>query len=475
MHTPRQSRRRRRLFLTLSVAAGLALAVPTIAPAEDDVDAQPAAAEPEVCTSPDVASLAAVECVGAAAPDEGSQSEPTAALAVATLDAAFSRTFQTPANVALPAYCRIPAQVVLYTSSDWLRAGQKLIADASPCAEYYISIPPLAADKTRFRVLQDDLVRAVDGDENRIHPIAEIHTGGWQAWVALNKKSWYEAGVEARVRMADAGYGSLPGEIWAINEFSSAVRLGNGSARRNMLELMRGLHDGAPGMAPMRGIVFVIGLSQTVADTSVYRNTLRGWLQDAPFWTEIDRYVDFFAQEVYADVRNWGVEGSSRHERAEHLNDYLEHLAILAGAGPETAAAARTFMTRTYVPLANAAWPWDFGFGWTMVEPDVMAHFVATQTYAIRHFAGTNPHSFPGNRIGFAYAPNSRAGVTLPDLAVGTGLILDRLASGLHYAYNRGGSSPVGACGPPGEHVWCEANVAGALFNSAWRLLASWE
>jgi hypothetical protein len=457
------------------MAVGLVLALPAMAAAEDDVDAPPATAQPEVCTSPDVASLAAVECAGAVAPDEESQTDPAAALAVATLDAEFSRTYQTPADAGLPAYCRIPAQVVFYTSSDWLRLGQKLIADASPCAEYYISIPALAANKTGFRVLQDDAVRAIDGDENRIHPVAEIHTGGWQTWVAQNRTTWYEAGVEARRRMADAGYGSLPGEIWAINEFSSAVRLGNGNARRNMLELIRGLHDGAPGMTPMRGIVFIIGLSQGVADTSVYRNTLRGWLQDTPFWTEIDRYVDFFAQEVYADVRHWGVEGSSRHERAEQLNDYLEHLAILADAGPETAAAARAFLTRTYVPLANAAWPWNFGFGWTVVEPEVMAHFVATQTYAIRSFAGKNPHSFPGNRIGFAYAPNGQAGLTLPDLAAGTGMIADRLGSSLHYAYNRGGSSPVGACGPPGEHVWCEANVAGALFNSAWKLLASWE
>jgi hypothetical protein len=453
------------------VAAAVALAVPAAAAADGEPEAWHASPPtPEACHSEVIASVGAVDC--AATPSDEVHAAPAAESAVPTLDEEFSRNFQLPDDTGLPAYCRIPAQVVIYTSSDWLRLGQKLVADASPCAEYYVSIPPLAANKTALRPLQDDLMRALGP---RIHPAAEIHVTGWQRWVAEQRKTWYEAGVEARRVMAAAGYGSMPGETWAVNEFSSAVRLGTGNARTNMREFLRGLYEGAPGMKPMRGVVFVIGISQTVADTSVYRRTLQGWLQDAAFWTDIDQYVDFFAQEVYADSRNWGVEGSPRHERAEQLNDYLQHLAILASAGPEAAAGAREFLTRTYVPLANAAWPWDFGFGNTMIDPEVMSHFVATQTYAIRDYAGSHPHSFPGDRIGFAYAPNGNAKLPPGGLAAGTGMIADRLASSLHYAYNRGGSAPVGACGPPGEHVWCDATVAGALFNSAWKLLGEWE
>lgn len=451
-------------------AAAVALAVPAGAAAEGQPEAWRASPPtPEACHSAVIASMGAVDCTET--PSDEVSAEPAAAAAVPTLDEEFSRNFRLPDDTGLPAYCRIAAQVVFYTSSDWLRLGQKLVADASPCAEYYVSIPALAANKIGLRVLQDDLLRALGP---RIHPAAEIHVGGWQNWVAQQGKTWYEAGVEARRVMAAAGYGSMPGETWAVNEFSSAVRLGAGNARKNMREFLRGLYEGAPGMQPMRGIVFVIGLSQTVQDTSVYRRTLQGWLQDAAFWTEIDTYVDFFAQEVYADSRTWGVEGSSRNERSRHLNDYLQHLAILGSTGPETAAAARDFLTRTYVPLANAAWPWDFGFGNTMLDPEVMSHFVATQAYAIRHYAGSHPHSFPGDRIGFAYAPNGNAKLPPGALAAGTGLIADRLASSLHYAYNRGGSAPAGACGPPGEHIWCDATVAGAVFNSAWQLLGEW-
>lgn len=172
-----------------------------------------------------------------------------------TLDEEFSASWEAPADPSLPAWCRLPAKVIVYTASDWLRAAQKLTGDTTPCAEVFLSIPPLAADKTRFRVLQDDLVRAVSP---QVHPVAEIHTGGWQTWVNANRKTWYEA-VEARRRMADAGYDVTKGETWAVNEFSSAVRRGDGNARANMRELVRGLREGAPGMPEARGIVFVIG------------------------------------------------------------------------------------------------------------------------------------------------------------------------------------------------------------------------
>ena len=98
--------------------------------------------------------------------------------------------------------------------------------------------------RPHFRVLQDDLVRAVSP---QIHPVAEIHVTGWQGWVTANKKTWYEAGVEARKRMAAAGYIVENGEIWAVNEFSSAVRRGDGNARANMRAFVRGLTTARPG------------------------------------------------------------------------------------------------------------------------------------------------------------------------------------------------------------------------------------
>jgi hypothetical protein len=293
------------LLLCLSVAS---LAASAPAAAEQGPGAPALEYEPPACGSAEVNSLAAVDCFPAT-DEDGDVAEPAA-----TLDEAFSRSFVVPDDAWLPANCRLPAKVVLYTSSDWLRLGQKMVADSSRCAEFFVSIPALAANKIGLRVLQDDLLRALGP---RIHPMAEIHVGGWQAWVAAAPgRTWYDAGVEARRVMAAAGYGSEPGESWAINEFSSAVRRGLGVARENMRAFVRGLYEGAPGMEPLPGVVFVIGLGQTTEDTGSYRETLKEWLADEPFWSDMDRYVRFWAQETYADARNWGVD-APRNTRAE--------------------------------------------------------------------------------------------------------------------------------------------------------------
>src|SRR5207344_1222259 len=42
-------------------------------------------------------------------------------------------------------------RAVFYTATDYLRLATKLAANASPCAEYYVSVPPLVADKTQPR------------------------------------------------------------------------------------------------------------------------------------------------------------------------------------------------------------------------------------------------------------------------------------------------------------------------------------
>jgi hypothetical protein len=444
------------LILALLAVPGAALA-----------DGEEGAAPPSVCEGTDETTLAVIDCF-APAEDGG---EAAVGAAVATLDAAFSAAWRAPADQSLPAWCRLPAKVLVYTSSDWVRAAQKLADDASMCAEIFLSIPPLAADKTNFRVLQDDIVRAISP---QIHPVAEIHVTGWQGWVTTNKKTWYEAGVEARRRMAAAGYVVDNGEIWAVNEFSSAVRRGDGNARPNMRAFVRGLHDGVSGMPAVRGAVFVVGLDQRLADTSVYKATLKSFLADDGFWANMRSSVRFFAQETYADSRSWGVPGSSRNERARFFNDYLQHLAELAEAGPGEIEAARSYLREAYLPLASAAWPWKTAFGDTDMAVEQMQNFVSTEAFAIRHYAGSHPQRAPADRIGFAYAPNPAA-AGRPDFASGNGLILDRLASSLHHAYDRGGGSQTGACGPPGEHDWCESEREDAMFNAAWQLLQSWD
>src|SRR4051794_31932042 len=114
-------------------------------------------------------------------------------------------------------------RAVFYTESDWLRLATKLAASPSPCAQYYISIPPLAADKTKFRYDQPWRIRALGP---QFHVLAEISYNGWTNWVTANNSDYYQAGLEARRRMAANGFDVAAGDTWAVNEFSSAVRAG---------------------------------------------------------------------------------------------------------------------------------------------------------------------------------------------------------------------------------------------------------
>ena len=162
------------------------------------------------------------------------------------------------------AECR-PLRAVFYAASDWLRLATKLAGSASPCAEYYVSVPPLVADKTTFRRDQASRIRALGPN---FHALAEIHFATWSRWVTSTGSSWHTAGVTARARMAEAGYDVSRGDSWALNELTSAVRRGDGNARPNVREFLRGLYEG-DGTRPTKGAVLVIGFGQRTGDVSV--------------------------------------------------------------------------------------------------------------------------------------------------------------------------------------------------------------
>ena len=373
------------------------------------------------------------------------------------------------ASAAAAAECR-PARVVFYTSSDWLRMATKLAAAASPCADYYLSIPPLANDKTLARPDQAWRIRALGP---RFHAMAEIHFATWNRWVANTGNSWHAAGVTARQRMAAAGFDVALGDSWAVNELSTGVRRGTGNARANIREFLRGLYEG-DGTRPTRGAVFVIGHGQPNRDLSVYQSRLQHWLEDSPFWTDMATYVSDWSQEVYGDVRNHAVPGAPTATRREYLNDYLQHMLVLAGAGPETIEPARSYLREAYSPLANAAWQWDRGYGWTMVPPEQMAAYVSAQINAMRHFSAASGQA--GDHWGFAWSPRNATGVSERDFPAQTGSVIDRMAaairdSGEVVEPENPGS---GACGPPGQDTWCAADVPGAQHNDAWRSFRGW-
>ena len=361
--------------------------------------------------------------------------------------------------------CRA-SELVFYAARDWLRLGPKLAERASPCADYYVSVPPLVSDKTNPRPNQAWRIRALGP---RFHAMAEIHWTTWQAWVRTTRRTWFDAGVEARRRMAAAGYDVARGDTWAVNEFPSSVRRNVGTARADARAFVAGLYEGDG--RPVQGAVFVIGVMHGTNDASAYKATLKSWLGDGPFWLDMQRGVRFWAQEVYGDARRWGVPGAAPEARREYLNDFLQHAARLGSVAPGPYGAASAFLARAHTPIANAGWQWPAGLGWTMVSGDQMRHFVSSQTYALRNFAAAR---FGPDRFGFAWAPNNGTGMSNAVFVGQTGQLLDRLGAALADSGSESLADPgIQACVALGLD-WCRADVEGAAFTPAWRIFSAW-
>jgi hypothetical protein len=377
---------------------------------------------------------------------------------VAVLAAALTLTLVAPVGAAprtLASQQSECLRATFYSPADWLRLATKLAAHNVPCAQYYVSIPPLAAEKTTFRPDQPWRIRALGPN---FHAVAEISYNGWGRWVAANSASWYDAGVEARKRMAAQGFDVAAGDTWAINESSSAVRTGAGLARQNLRDLVRGLHTGTGGPAA-KGIVFVVGAGQSGTSLSTYKGTLQLWFADNAFWSDMSSYVSDWSQEVYGDVMKYAVAGAPPDVRRDELNAWLQHPLSLANASPpEEVTTARTFLQSAYSPLANAAWRYGAGsgFGWTDVPTEVMQDYVSAQTYAMRS---------AGTRLGFAWTPKRPEGETSTQFAAESGALLDRLATAIHDSV----SAPEAACAGT-----CAASLAGASFNEGWNDFATW-
>jgi hypothetical protein len=407
-----------------------------------------AAAEPRGCSGS--GAHAAVECAGLPV--------------VGSLDSRYRTARPRYRPTYVPDGCR-RSEFVFYAARDWLRLAAKLAERASPCADYYVSIPPLVADKTKPRPNQARYFRALGP---RFHALAEIHFATWQRWVRATGSTWYDAGREARRRMAAAGYDAANGDTWALNEVPSSVRRDLGTAREGVREFVRGLHDGDG--RPLRGAVFVIGVRHGTENASLYKSTLKSWLGDTPFWRDMERAVRWWGQEVYADARRWGVPGASPDVRREYLNDFFQHAARLGSVAPGRYGVATAFLERAHTPIANAGWQWPAGLGWTMLTGDQMRHFVSSQTDALRSFAATKTGP---DRFGFAWAPNNE--LRLPEAAfvAETDLLLERLGS----AMTDSGMAVLGArdaCDPTGVD-WCRADVGGADFTEAWGIFSAWE
>lgn len=470
-----------RRFLVCLLLAAVALAAPTLAGADEAESAGVAVVADgyvaPACDDPDISTLAVADCTGAEpvpSLDPDYADNPPSVESLAAAAAAKAATEPSPAD--LPAYCRLHAHVYFYTASDWVRLGQKLLANASPCADYYITIPGLAADKTRLRCPQDDLIRALGP---RFHPVAEFHFADRRAWWrSVPGRTPADAAHEFLARVRDCGYDFTRGETWSLNELHSGIAANNPGARDDMRMVLNTLHAGLPEMPSSRGIVWVIGVGQQTQNLSVYKARLQEWFQDAPFWEDMARDVSVWGQETYPNMLFWGNADTSRNDRTRNLSLFLEHPLLLAEAGPPTVGTALAFLEQTYVPLASAAWPYRSGFGNTFFSDLEMKRFISEQTFAVKHFSQSRPHAAPDARFAMAWAPNSQCGAELcmPASAFSqrTAGILERLASAIRESYEQGGGSQAGSCGPPGDHSWCEADIPGADFNPRWLTFPDW-
>jgi hypothetical protein len=172
----------------------------------------------------------------------------------------------------------------------------------------------------------------------------------------------------------------------------------------------------------------------------------------------MSRDVSDWQQEVFGDVRKYAVPGASREARRDALNEYLQHPAALAAAAPFQLTAAKALIGSTYGPLANAAWQWESGYGWTNVDFDLMQDFVSAQVYAARSAANS--------RFGFAWQPANLGGMPTADFNAQTDAILVRIAA----AIADSSETPDGACGTD----WCNRGLAGASFTTIWRSFQTW-
>ena len=479
----------------ISLVSLLLVGVPSIG-AQDATQPDDPASDATNCVNPLLLSTALIDC----GTDLLSQLDTTAELDASSEVAGDIEALDAPASALetseaffIPSYCRLKVEAIFWGGTHWFELAQSLAADYSVCAEYYVSIPPQDnnINRTQLRArARFDEVRELDAP---IHPVAEIRwtsDGGWRRWVVgpshvdgwVPGRTFYGAGVTARRRMAQRGLDVTAGETWAFNELTVEVlenapvtdgpHAGEG-ARVEVLEFMRGLYDGAPGMPKARGIVFNVAPRSDVNDLTEYKEHLQSWLEDDPFWTELDIYANFFAHEVYASSRNWGVADAPLATRARYLNYYFHHPTILAESGPATIEAARSFLRRTYVPLGNAAWPHPNIGNTNLLSDEAMRHFISTQVYAMRHYANAHPQTAPQGRLGFGWAPLAN----FPGYSeAGRKLIGDRLASAIHHSSEEGGNSQMGACGLPDAHVWCGlVEVENASLNAAWKTFASWD
>jgi hypothetical protein len=379
--------------------------------------------------------------------------------AVAAAVSLVATTVSLPSARSASSACRYEAQILTYNPRGWQPLLDALAANSTPCANYYVLLPPIS-DKITPRGRR--IVEAVRRKGPNFRPVAEF---SWTFW-SRRPSTWYAKGVAFRRKMAAAGYYPRRGETWAINELPSTIR-SRAETRQRARELIRGLYTGPPGSAPSAGAVLIVGVGQSMRNFGPYKASLRGWLQDSAFWMAITPQVAWWGQEVYASCSRVCVPGRVRiAERSTAINDYSQHIAKLAFAGPPSTAAARAFFDKAWTPVLTAFWRDTAGYGRNSIPLDTMLKFVSLEVYSARAWAGPRP--YPDDRVGFAWNQSPKGASPAE-----TGQLATRLAQAIQGAYGDNGTAAK-ACSPNGAYTWCVPQLPGAAFNAGWKTFETW-
>jgi hypothetical protein len=355
--------------------------------------------------------------------------------------------------------CPYQAQVLVYGQNGWTTLTNALAANQTPCANYYVVLTALEGKKTQPR--GRGAVDFIHSKGPNFHALAEFN---WTGWSKAKPASWAAKGRLFRQRMAAAGYDPVR-DTWAINELSSTVRT-KAASQAHARDAMRGLFTGPKRAPHQQGAVFVVGIGQRLVNFGPYKSQLESWLGNSAWWTAVSPYVAWWGQEAYASCSLECVPGGKVAIRSTHLNEYVEHPARLAFAGPAPAVPARALFDRAYVPLMTAYWRDAKGYGNNRVSLAHMQALASLEVYAARAWAIRNP--YPDGRIGFAWNEHPAGATPAQVQALAT-----RVAQSISGAYADGGTATK-ACSPTGTYAWCKASLAGARFNPGWATFAAW-
>jgi hypothetical protein len=360
--------------------------------------------------------------------------------------------------------CSETTTVIIYSEETNVLTLPTAFAGAvDPCTRYYVDLPPLSSDKTMPRPSADK-VHALGPN---FYAMAEFSWGSWKQWIDLSPgtRDWQTAGHEFRTRMAAAGYDVAHGDVWSVNEFPSTTRTGEQDVWTHERSAVKALALG-DGSLTVKGVVYTAGMPQTLADPSTLKSNMKNWLQQDAWWADMNSYVRWYAYEVYGDPHTDCVIGSNVLDDADHVSAYLEHLPRLAHAGGAASATASAYLQHHYVPLVNAAFGADVGFGNNVIGFDDFVKFSRLQIYAT-HVNAAHV-GYPGRRIGFAWAPKN---TTADQETYLSGQIANSV--GRAYPANKFYNYGKYSCNASGALDGCGCTVSGA-YNNAWDAFSSW-